>query len=144
MVGCLQIADEGFDGVHQEDVLEGNLGKDKVMGRLSEEDAAKGKAVIAYTPPPLDSVLNLYDLEAIAQRSMKDTSWGYYFTGATDEYTKCGAAFVLAAVLAAAIAAVSVAAILAASLALSLSGIVLDGGLLLRKHRGLAGWRCNM
>lgn len=78
--------------MHQEYVLAENLGKDKVMGRLSDEDAAKGKVVIAYTPPPIESVLNLYDLEAIAQQSMKDTSWGYYFTGATDEYTKCAAA----------------------------------------------------
>jgi hypothetical protein len=39
------------------------------MGRLTAEDAATGKTVISFTPPPIDSVNSLYDLEAIAPGS---------------------------------------------------------------------------
>jgi hypothetical protein len=45
-----------------------------------------------YEPPPLDQVLNLYDIEEIAHASMRDTSWGYYATGSMDEFTKCASA----------------------------------------------------
>ena len=31
--------------------------------------------------PPIDECLNLYDLEEVAQKTMKATSWGYYSTG---------------------------------------------------------------
>lgn len=80
-----KVADEGFDGVHQESVLTENLPKEKVMGKISAEEAKSGKETISFEAPPIDSVLNLYDLEEIAHRSMKDSSWGYYFTGSMDE-----------------------------------------------------------
>lgn len=84
-----KIADEGFDGVHQENVLRDNLPADKVLGRLSAEEADAGKEEVEFEAPPIDAMLNLYDIEAVAHASMKDTAWGYYTTGSMDEFTKC-------------------------------------------------------
>ena len=63
MCGGVQIADEGFDGVHQENVILENIPKEKILGKLSEEEAKAGAASATFTPPPIDSILNLYDLE---------------------------------------------------------------------------------
>jgi hypothetical protein len=77
--------------VHQESVILENLSNDKLLGKLSAEEAvAKGDAdEDTFEAPPIGSVLNLYDIEQIAHMSMKDTSWGYYSTGSMDEFTKC-------------------------------------------------------
>jgi hypothetical protein len=64
-VTCLQIADEGFDGVHQESVIFENLPKEKILGKLSEEEAKAGADESTFEPPPIDSILNLYDLEQV-------------------------------------------------------------------------------
>lgn len=61
----LQIADEGFDGVHQENVILENLKPEQILGKLSEEEAKAGAVTDTFTPPPIDSILNLYDLEQV-------------------------------------------------------------------------------
>ena len=85
----MQIADEGFDGVHQLSVILENLSKDKILGKISAEEAAKADTGVDFEPPPIDSILNVYDIEEVAHKAMKDSSWGYYWTGSMDEYTKC-------------------------------------------------------
>lgn len=85
---CVQIADEGFDGVHQENVIMDNLKPEHVLGKISEEEAQGASDGVQFEPPPIDSILNLYDMEQVAHASMKDTSWGYYSTGSMDEFTK--------------------------------------------------------
>ena len=88
-VCTLQIADEGFDGVHQDSVILENLSKDKVLGVISESEAASSGDEVQFEPPPIESMLNLYDLEAVAHATLKASSWGYYSTGSMDEFTKC-------------------------------------------------------
>ena len=66
--GGLQIADEGFDGVHQENVILENIPKEKILGKLSEEEAKGGAATSTFTAPPIDSILSLYDLEQVRLR----------------------------------------------------------------------------
>jgi hypothetical protein len=61
----VQIADEGFDGVHQESVILENIPKEKILGKLSEQEAKAGVVEETFTAPPIDSVLNLYDLEQV-------------------------------------------------------------------------------
>jgi hypothetical protein len=85
----VQIADEGFDGVHQFSVVTENLPKEKILGKISVEEAEGAKEKVTFEAPPIDSILNLYDIEQVAHASMKDTSWGYYATGSMDEFTKC-------------------------------------------------------
>jgi hypothetical protein len=84
----MQVADEGFDDVHQLSVILENLNRSKILGVLSREDLVGGAKVKAFEPPPIESVLNVYDIEEIAHACMKDTSWGYYATGSMDEFTK--------------------------------------------------------
>ena len=88
MTRSVQIADEGFDGVHQENVIMENLKPGQILGKISEEEAQGASHGVEFKAPPIDSILNLYDMEQVAHASMKDTSWGYYFTGSMDEYTK--------------------------------------------------------
>jgi L-lactate dehydrogenase (cytochrome) len=40
-----------------------------------------------WTKPPLAAILNLYDMEAVAQRVMEPEGWGYYSSGGDDEIT---------------------------------------------------------
>jgi hypothetical protein len=91
----VQIADEGFDGVHQLSVILENLPKDKILGVISKEEAAQADTGVDFEPPPIESILNLYDIEMVASKAMKDSAWGYYWTGSMDEYTKCVCAFSL-------------------------------------------------
>jgi hypothetical protein len=87
-----QIADEGFDSVHQTSVILENLSKDKILGQISMEEASVAVVGNSFTPPPIDRILNLYDLERVAQATLKESSWGYYSTGSMDEFTKCAPA----------------------------------------------------
>lgn len=61
----VQIADEGFDGVHQENVILENIPKEKILGKLSPEEAKAGATTATFEAPPIDSILNLYDLEQV-------------------------------------------------------------------------------
>lgn len=88
----MQIADEGFDGVHQDNVLLENLSKDKILGVISADEAASAADGDKFEAPPIESMLNLYDLEAVAHATLKASSWGYYYTGSMDEFTKCAPA----------------------------------------------------
>jgi hypothetical protein len=65
----VQIADEGFDGVHQESVILDNLPKEKILGKLSAEEAQASAETDTFEPPPIDSILNLYDLEQVLNMS---------------------------------------------------------------------------
>lgn len=75
--------------MHQENVILENLAPGQVLGKISEEEAKGTSAEVKFEAPPIDSILNLYDMEQVAHASMKDTSWGYYSTGSMDEFTKC-------------------------------------------------------
>lgn len=89
----LQIGDGGFDGVHQLSVILENLDKSKVLGKISAAEAAQADTGPSFEPPPIDSILNLYDIEQVGHASMRDSAWGYYWTGSMDEYTKCAPSF---------------------------------------------------
>eukprot|EP00965_Chrysotila_dentata_P119006 3934515-Pleurochrysis_carterae.AAC.1 len=66
-----------------------NLPAEKLVGLISAGEMQSGTAA-AVTAPDIDLCLNLYDFEAVAKRVMKDSSFAYYATGATDEFTKQG------------------------------------------------------
>ena len=66
-----------------------NLKPEHILGKISEEEAKGAVDEAQFEAPPIESILNLYDLEQVAHASMKDTSWGYYTTGSMDEFTKC-------------------------------------------------------
>eukprot|EP00958_Prasinococcus_capsulatus_P015662 scaffold1675_cov361-Prasinococcus_capsulatus_cf.AAC.3 len=84
-----KIADEGFDPIHPLSIIAENIPQDKVMGKITAvEGAADTKKEVKK--PPMEECLNLYDMELVAHKTMKASSWGYYWTGDKDEYTKNG------------------------------------------------------
>lgn len=67
-----------------------------VLGRLAEssESTAQESAAPAPAPavpkeglPPLDSVVNIFDLESLAKTALPGEAWDYYSSGADDEVT---------------------------------------------------------
>lgn len=56
--------------MHQENVILENLPKEKILGKLSEEEAKAGTVTSTFTPPAIDSILNLYDLEQVCISSL--------------------------------------------------------------------------
>jgi hypothetical protein len=87
------VADEGFDPIHPESIIGENMPKVKLLGKVPEgelKEQASESETKEVERPPLSEVLSLYDMEKVAQAVMKPSSWGYYFTGERDEYTKTG------------------------------------------------------
>lgn len=41
----------------------------------------------SWTKPPVEHMLNIFDVEAVAQKVMKKEGWDYYSSGADDEIT---------------------------------------------------------
>jgi L-lactate dehydrogenase (cytochrome) len=50
-------------------------------------DSQTAVAAQPYVKPALGAMLNVFDLEAVAQRVMKHEAWDYYSSGADDEIT---------------------------------------------------------
>mmetsp|Transcript_13066 Transcript_13066/g.36760 ORF Transcript_13066/g.36760 Transcript_13066/m.36760 type:complete len:511 (+) Transcript_13066:286-1818(+) len=83
-----KVADSGFDPIHPESIIEENMPVVKLLGKIPDDEAKAGGEEKEIAKPPLEEVLSLYDMEAVAKHVMKDSAWGYYFTGERDEYTK--------------------------------------------------------
>eukprot|EP01061_Rhynchopus_euleeides_P040971 TRINITY_DN7080_c0_g1_i1.p1 TRINITY_DN7080_c0_g1~~TRINITY_DN7080_c0_g1_i1.p1 ORF type:complete len:772 (+),score=379.67 TRINITY_DN7080_c0_g1_i1:49-2316(+) len=96
-----------FLHAHPESIMTLTLGKDGLakcligevdMSTVPAKDTKRAPSVTPAAPegdeplvPPLQAVLNLHDMEAIAQRKMNATgkkqAWDYYSSGADDELT---------------------------------------------------------
>ena len=94
-----KVADEGFDPIHPFSILKDHADQGVVhLGELSESErlvaavaaASAGELASVMTFPEVEECLNLYDLEEVACRKMKRSSFGYYATGATDGFTVDG------------------------------------------------------
>ena len=48
---------------------------------------AEAQQVQAWEKPPIDAMLNTFDFENVAARTMTEEGWGYYSSGADDEIT---------------------------------------------------------
>ena len=104
-----QDATQAFEPFHSSDVVS-KLGLDHlVIGTLDPKDANAGTsavagtapvaasttlpsppsagAVVPWTKPPLDHMLNAFDFEVVAKHTMAPAGWDYYSSGADDEIT---------------------------------------------------------
>lgn len=95
-------ATRSFDIVHPKSMLR-NLPPGLLVGTLDPQSAGPGPGARAQTAaednklssqdlapdakPPLSAMLNIYDLESVAARSMDKAGWNYYSSGADDEIT---------------------------------------------------------
>lgn len=79
-------ASRAFAGKHPESFL-GLLGAEALKGELRGWVAPAVKKKTAPEKPPLESLLNLRDFEAVAEKTMDHPSWIYYSSAAEDERT---------------------------------------------------------
>ncbi|KAI8922317.1 cytochrome b2 [Powellomyces hirtus] len=88
---------EAFQEIHSEDVIARTLPADAFVGILDQKTFT-GKAHKQQATPeellkkaekmmPLSQVINLYDFEFMAKKTMKPEAWNYYSSGSDDEMT---------------------------------------------------------
>ena len=102
-----------FNDIHPKDIVERLLSPEACVGVLDETTLDPEKHVVAaeekapprgfqhtsapaatdahqeqpWEKPPLDTMLNTFDFENVAARTMTEEGWGYYSSGADDEIT---------------------------------------------------------
>ena len=101
-----------FNDVHPKDIVERLLSPEACVGILDETTIDPDKHVVAaeakapsrglqesaaattdahqdhpWEKPPIDTMLNTFDFENVAARTMTEEGWGYYSSGADDEIT---------------------------------------------------------
>jgi L-lactate dehydrogenase (cytochrome) len=101
-----------FNDVHPKDIVERLLSPEAFVGILDETTIDPEKHVVAaeakapsrglqesaaaatdahqdhpWEKPPIDTMLNTFDFENVAARTMTEEGWGYYSSGADDEIT---------------------------------------------------------
>ena len=102
-----------FNPVHPQDITERMLSPESCIGVLDPETVDPEKHVVAgqkkapargqqpastpveaeasaaqpWEKPPLEAMLNTFDFENVAARTMTEEGWGYYSSGADDEIT---------------------------------------------------------
>ena len=57
------------------------------LGQTSASGATRDQQAQAWVKPPIDTMLNTFDFENVAARTMTEEGWGYYSSGADDEIT---------------------------------------------------------
>ncbi|KAL4806633.1 FMN-dependent dehydrogenase-domain-containing protein [Aspergillus unguis] len=86
-------ATDEFEAVHSPETLS-ELPQSALQGRITEEMVLKQQ----NTPriqhekdkPPLSTLINLHDFEALAKQHLPPNAWAYYSSGADDELSKRG------------------------------------------------------
>ena len=102
-----------FNAVHPKDIVQKLLSPEACLGALDETTldpekhvvaaeekapsrglqqetasaATTGQQVQPWEKPPIDAMLNFFDFESVAARTMTEEGWGYYSSGADDEIT---------------------------------------------------------
>ncbi|KAH9888256.1 FMN-dependent dehydrogenase-domain-containing protein [Xylariomycetidae sp. FL2044] len=98
-------ATEEYDPIHPPGTLEENLKPEAKLGRLDPDsplvqannagakDEKKKKSADADAdadagPPPMESLLNLNEIEEVATRQISEKAWAYYYSSSDDQYSK--------------------------------------------------------
>ena len=84
----MQDATENFTLVHPLEIIKTYLPAKFNLGKvdLKTLDYPKPKR-IEKSRPPIHSILNLHDMEAVAKNVMSKEAWAYYSSAADDEIT---------------------------------------------------------
>ncbi|KAI1336843.1 FMN-dependent dehydrogenase-domain-containing protein [Xylariaceae sp. FL0016] len=86
-------ATEEYDPIHPPGILEENLKPEAKLGRidpatLPQADETKKDTVAPAGPPPLESLMNLDEIEAVATQQMPEKAWAYYYSSSDDTWSK--------------------------------------------------------
>lgn len=86
-----------YDAIHPPELIEETLPSSAFKGEVDvstleqpKQDSTEQKPSSRSDagPPPLSSLINLRDFEAIAERHLPANAWAYYAAGADDEFSK--------------------------------------------------------
>ncbi|KAK0508121.1 hypothetical protein JMJ35_009205 [Cladonia borealis] len=88
-----QNATEEYDPVHPPGTLEEYLKPEAKLGTidpdtLPKEEAPKEEKHLDNGPPPLDSLLNLDEIEQLGSKQISRKAWAYYYSGGDDLVSK--------------------------------------------------------
>lgn len=86
-------ATKAFEPIHPPDIIDNLLPSDVKLGEIEFDPEDKKKEVdshfdvIKKKRPHIDTMINIFDFEAVAKKHMKKDAWSYYSSGAEDEIT---------------------------------------------------------
>jgi isopentenyl diphosphate isomerase/L-lactate dehydrogenase-like FMN-dependent dehydrogenase len=88
-------ATEEYDPVHPPGILEENLKPEAKLGKIDPQTlvnttkpAAAEEAGPGGVDPPLESLLNLDEIEELATKKMPKKAWAYYYSSSGDTFSK--------------------------------------------------------
>jgi L-lactate dehydrogenase (cytochrome) len=93
-------ATKAYNEVHGPSLVSKHLDRSKNKGQLDEstiteewkekqaQNVEDEESPLSEGPPPLDAILNLYDFEDAAQKTLSKKSWAFYSGAANDSLTK--------------------------------------------------------
>lgn len=92
-------ATEDYDAIHPPDLIEETLPPTAFKGEVDVATLDQPKPTAPVTdvaaqgspvgcPPPLSSMINIRDFEAVAEKHLPAHAWAYYAAGADDEISK--------------------------------------------------------
>ncbi|KAI2636141.1 FMN-dependent dehydrogenase [Xylaria nigripes] len=87
-----------FDPIHPPGTLEENLKPEAKLGRIdpatlteTKQSTTKGTRAESQDddlPPPMETLLNLDEIEQVAHKQISDKAWAYYYSASDDLWTK--------------------------------------------------------
>ncbi|ODM23646.1 hypothetical protein SI65_01235 [Aspergillus cristatus] len=88
-------ATEEYDPIHPPGILEENLKPEACLGTINPDTLPKPEAQPepasteeGQGPPPMESLLNLDEIEQVATKNVSKKAWAYYFSASDDKVTK--------------------------------------------------------
>ncbi|KAI0970305.1 FMN-dependent dehydrogenase [Xylaria arbuscula] len=87
-------ATEEYDPIHPPGTLEENLKPEALLGRIDpatvEAEAKEETKPESQddAPPPIESLLNLDEIEQVARKQISEKAWAYYWSASDDQWTK--------------------------------------------------------
>ncbi|KAJ5772671.1 hypothetical protein N7520_003200 [Penicillium odoratum] len=85
-------ATEEYDPIHPPGILEEELKPEQCLGTVDMGTLPKEAPVEtqepAQGPPPIETLLNLDEIEEVATKQVNKKAWAYYWSGADDKFSK--------------------------------------------------------
>lgn len=88
-------ATEEYDPIHPPGTLEENLKPEALLGSVDPstvEEAPKGEETKTGSedegPPPMETLLNLDEIEQVAKKQISEKAWAYYWSASDDLWSK--------------------------------------------------------
>ncbi|KAJ6104915.1 hypothetical protein N7486_003604 [Penicillium sp. IBT 16267x] len=86
-------ATEEYDPIHPTGILEEELKPEQCLGTVDVGTLPKEEAPVEAQqppqgPPPMESLLNLDEIEEVATKQVNKKAWAYYWSAADDKFSK--------------------------------------------------------